>query len=126
MYGMFEMMIKIFKNCAPSISEKVVREKDLIESIFKEYLFASVFKQTTSQEKTMVQLANEKVKRKGKSNSDKGSNKSREIAYTLLNELIRKSPVIMNNFIALQLKPLMDLIKRPTIWNYQLSDEKGE
>jgi len=74
----------------------------------------------------MVQLANEKVKRKGKSNSDKGSTKSREIAYQLLNELIRKSPVIMNNFIALQLRPLMDLIKRPNIWNYQLSDEKGE
>ena len=44
MHGMFEIMIKIFKNCDPHISEKVVREKDLIDSIFKEYLFASVFK----------------------------------------------------------------------------------
>lgn len=101
MHGMFELMIKIFKNCDPHISEKVVREKDLIDSIFKEYLFASVFKQTTSQVRTMIHLANDKVKRRGKSNTDKNATKSREIAYQLLNELIRKSPVIMNNFITL-------------------------
>jgi len=31
--------------------------------------------------------------------SEKQINKSREAAYQLLNELIKKSPVIMNNFI---------------------------
>lgn len=97
---MFEVMIKIFKNCEAQITEKVVREKDLIETIFKDYLFASVFKNIVATQKTMMQIANDKINKKSK-NGNKSSTKSREIAYQLLNELIRKSPIIMNNFITL-------------------------
>jgi hypothetical protein len=48
----------------------------------------------------MMQIANDKINKKSK-NGNKSSTKSREIAYQLLNELIRKSPIIMNNFITL-------------------------
>ena len=51
-------------------------------------------------------------------NTGKIVNKSREAAYQLLNELISKSPVIMNNFIRDQLMPLLELIKPPKSWNY--------
>lgn len=64
-----------------------------------------------------------------KSNSQKTSaNKSREAAYQLLNELIKKSPVILGNFIKNQLKPLLDLIKRPKNWNYTppSANERGQ
>jgi ubiquitin carboxyl-terminal hydrolase 34 len=48
----------------------------------------------------------------------KSVNKSRETAYSLLNELIKRSPIIMTNFIEDQLKPLLEMIKKPKGWNY--------
>lgn len=69
----------------------------------------------------MLEIIRKKGPRKVKLSSastGKLVNKSREAAYKLLNELIRKSPVIMTNFIRDQLKPLLALIKKPKGWNY--------
>ena len=68
----------------------------------------------------MLELIKKQAPRKVSlvSSSTKVVNKSREASYKLLNELIKKSPVIMNNFIKHQLKPLLDLIKKPKSWNY--------
>jgi len=45
------------------------------------------------------------------------------VSYNLLNDLIRKSPSIMSNFIKDQLLPLLYLIKKPKKWNYQPPDK---
>lgn len=47
------------------------------------------------------------------------NNKSREAAYSLLLQLIKKSPKLMSKFIKEQLLPLLDRIKKPNKWNYQ-------
>jgi ubiquitin carboxyl-terminal hydrolase 9/24 len=47
------------------------------------------------------------------------SSKSREAAYSLLLQLIKKSPKLMSRFIKEQLSPLLEKIKKPNKWNYQ-------
>lgn len=47
----------------------------------------------------MQELAKVKASRK-RGGEDAGSSKSREVAYELLNALIKKSPAIMANFIS--------------------------
>ena len=47
--------------------------------------------------------------------------KSREAAYILLNQLIKKSPVLMGEFIEKQLNPLLYKIRKPNKWNYSPS-----
>lgn len=78
----------------------------------------------------MLELIKAKTARKSiKSSQQRNSaNKSREAAYQLLNELIKKSPVILSNFIQNQLKPLLELIKRPKSWNYTppSASERGQ
>lgn len=70
-------------------------------------------------------MARKSIKSSQQRNS---ANKSREAAYQLLNELIKKSPVILSNFIQNQLKPLLELIKRPKSWNYTppSASERGQ
>jgi len=100
------------------LTERIVEQKNLISTLFKEYLFASVFQsQNESTPTNMMELAKQRSQQK-KSSETGSSSKSREVAYQLLNELIRKSPLIMHNFIRDQLEPLMALIKRPSVWNY--------
>lgn len=104
------------------MSEKIVRDKDLINELFKQFLFASVFAQDNKPESvtlTMREIIQNKAPRTVKLQSKaKQANKSREAAYQLLNELIKKSPVILTNFIKDQLQPLLDLVKKPKTWNY--------
>lgn len=69
----------------------------------------------------MLEIIKSKAPRKVKyasSSSGSSTSESRKVAYALLNDLIKKSPVIMNNFIREQLQPLMDMIKKPKGWNY--------
>jgi hypothetical protein len=44
--------------------------------------------------------------------------KSKDAAYRLLNNLIKKSPLLMNAFLEKSMVPLMSLIKRHDGWNY--------
>jgi ubiquitin carboxyl-terminal hydrolase 34 len=44
---------------------------------------------------------------------------AKDAAYKLLNNLIRKSPILMNQFLSQSMKPLLSLIKRHDGWNYQ-------
>lgn len=43
MVGLIQMTAKIISKVDTETSERIVREKDLINEIFKEFLFASVF-----------------------------------------------------------------------------------
>jgi hypothetical protein len=119
------MTAKIIGKVDTTTSEKIVREKDLISEIFKEFLFASVFStspKVKGDADNMLDLIKHKAPRKvnlpTSSTGGKAVNKSREAAYSLLNELIKRSPIIMNNFIKDQLKPLLEMIKKPKGWNY--------
>lgn len=114
---------KIISKVDKELSEKIVREKDLIQEIFKEFLFASVFAanevKVEDGAQSMLELIKQKAPRKVRPSAQgKQVNKSREAAYLLLNKLIKKSPVIMTNFIRDQLKPLLGMIKKPKGWNY--------
>ena len=118
MIGLVQLTGKIIAKVDKSLSEKIVQEKDLINEIFKEFLFSSVFStqnNKNSQSTDMLELIKAKMARKSSKSSQQrnSANKSREAAYQLLNELIKKSPIILSNFIKNQLKPLLDLIKRP-------------
>jgi hypothetical protein len=57
---------------------------------------------------------------KSKSGSDAGlyGKKSKDAAYRLLNNLIVKSPLLMNSFLEKSMVPLMKMIKRQDGWNY--------
>jgi hypothetical protein len=43
MVGLIELTAKIIAKVDKAVSEKLVKEKDLVNEIFKEFLFASVF-----------------------------------------------------------------------------------
>lgn len=122
MIGLVHLTQKIIGKVDTQLSEKIVKEKDLINEIFKEFLFASVFSQDTclkGDADNMLDLVKNKVPRKVvlPQGSGKQVNKSREAAYNLLNQLIKKSPVIMNNFLKDQMSLLMSMIKKPKGWN---------
>ena len=89
-------------NVDPAISEQVVISKDLINEIFREFLFSSVINQSASQitADSMLDIVNSRGPRTVKSLSTGAKvNKAREAAYDLLNELVCRSPAIMTNFI---------------------------
>ena len=92
---------KLIAKVDTKLSEKIVREKDLVNEIFKEFLFASVFTQEDNQVKdqTMLEFIKGKRQKKGKQTVE---NKSREAAYALILSLVGKSPVIMTNFLKQQ------------------------
>jgi hypothetical protein len=94
---------KIITKVDTKLSEKIVKDKDLINEIFKEFLFKSVFSKETQvkgDNENMLDLIKQRAPRKvSQAASGKPVNKSREAAYSLLTELIKKSPVIMNNFV---------------------------
>lgn len=120
--GLVLLTGKLINKVDKELSEKIVREKNLIEEIFKEFLFASVFNaastQTLNQDQTMLDVIKQRGSRKTKPKASNKANTSREAAYQLLNSLIKKSPVIMGNFIRDQLYPLLQLIKKPKSWNF--------
>lgn len=67
-------------------------------------MFSSVFSsetQATGDAENMLDIIKHRAPRKVSLSaaSGKPANKSREAAYNLLSELIKKSPVIMNNFV---------------------------
>ena len=104
MVGLVLLTQKIISNVDTKLSEKIVKDKDLINEIFKEFLFSSVFSsdsQTTAETENMLDLIKNRAPRKMSlpAASGKPANRSREAAYNLLSELIKKSPVIMNNFV---------------------------
>jgi hypothetical protein len=43
MVGLIELTAKIIAKVDKAVSEKLVKEKDLVNEIFKEFLFASIF-----------------------------------------------------------------------------------
>ena len=96
MVGLIELTAKIISKVDKAVSEKLVKDKDLVNEIFKEFLFASVFKQSAEEDKHS-QIAVKTKSRKNKSNiaQSNSSTKSRDAAYMLLNNLIKKSPNLM-------------------------------
>jgi hypothetical protein len=47
MIGMLLMTKKIFNKANPALVERIVEQKDFIGTLFREYLFAAVFKADT-------------------------------------------------------------------------------
>lgn len=86
MIGLVQLTGKIIAKVDKTLSEKIVKDKDLINEIFKEFLFSSVFSSqstTSSQPGDMLDLIKAKVQRKNAKGgaSRNGANKSREAAY---------------------------------------------
>jgi len=51
MIGLIQLCEKIINKVDARVSEKIVIEKDLVNEIFKEFLFASIFQQQDKDEK---------------------------------------------------------------------------
>lgn len=86
MIGLVQLTNKIISTVDKSLSEKIVADNDLINEIFKEFLFASVFTDTDKKPnaENMLELIKTKAPRKVKLSSSatgKQANKSREAAY---------------------------------------------
>lgn len=123
MIGLIELTGKIIATVDTKLSEKIVQEKDLVNEIFKEFLFASVFQANTSNEPSKkVVMKMQKGTRKDKKSST-SANESRAAAYKLLNELIKKSPVLLGKFFKELMLPLLDVIKKPNKWNFMPSGQ---
>jgi hypothetical protein len=87
---------KIIDNFDISFSEKIVESKNLIDEIFTHFLFASVFKQEGSNSLDNLRIKPNKSQRKKKQIFGK---KSKDAAYKLVNQLIKKSPTLFNSFL---------------------------
>jgi len=105
------------------VSEKLVKNKNLVNVIFKEFLFASVFAFKEAEENLIVQKTHS---RKTRSKPVVSVVESRKAAYTLMNVLISKSATIMNEFIDAQLIPLMEKIKKPKGFGYSPKSNDSE
>lgn len=128
--GLIQLTGKIFDNFDIRMSERLVESKNLIDEIFVNFLFASVFahqRAATEQPKEVVEQQVQKIKPKrlygevDKSSSSTSTflgKKSKDAAYRLLNNLIKKSPLLMKTFLEKSMLPLMGLIKRHDGWNY--------
>ncbi len=97
--GLLQLTGKIIDNFDITKCEKVVESKRLIDEIFVNFLFKAVFDQGGDENKQIVT----KVKPKrlygevdaGKAAEEKGGlgKKSKDAAYRLINQLIKKSPL---------------------------------
>ena len=54
MVGLIELAGKILAKVDSSVSEKLVKDKNLVNVIFKEFLFASVFAFNAAEESVIV------------------------------------------------------------------------
>lgn len=124
--GLIQLTGKIFDNFDIRMSERLVESKNLIEEIFVHFLFASVFDQHTEEEEDSPKEVKKIKPKRLYGETDKTSEstnflgkKSKDAAYRLLNNLIRKSPLLMNSFLEKSMLPLMSMIKRHNGWNYQ-------
>jgi hypothetical protein len=67
MVGLIQLTGKIITKVDQALSEKIVKDKDLINEIFKEFLFSSVFNNQSSNSSSacdMLELAKAKMPRK--------------------------------------------------------------
>ncbi len=87
------------------MTERVVEHKNLIDEIFVRFLFASVFKESSSQSGTIKIKAKMLQRKQGKKQAF--GKKSKDAAYKLLNSLIRKSPLLMHSFLEKSMIPLI-------------------
>ena len=81
------------------ISEKIVLEKDLVNEIFKEFLFASILMQQEKEEKDERIVQKLRSRKYKQVKTEIAGNQSRISAYNLLNGLVKKSSKLMNAFI---------------------------
>ena len=122
---MIELTAKIIVKVDKSVSEKIVQEKDLVNEIFKEFLFASVFSENADEQESRIVMRTHSRKHKAKSSSG-GESQARVAAYALLNGLIKKSPALMLKFMQEQLWPLMERIKKPKGWKFAPASAGGD
>jgi len=82
MIGLIQLCEKIINKVDAKVSEKIIIEKDLVNEIFKEFLFASIFQQKDKDEKEerIVQKLRSRKYKKVASGENAG-NQSRIAAY---------------------------------------------
>ena len=96
--------------------------------LFKQFLFNSYYK-AQEEEKESAIAEVELVQRLGP--NSKGSkkvasnNKSREAAFFLLIELVKKSGVTMEDFLSRILMPMLQAVEKPRTWTYQPPSSEG-
>jgi len=120
--GLIQLTNKIIENFDIALCERVVEQKNLINEIFVNFLFASVFHESELVSQKMAVF-------KPSTSSGQGSafgKKSRDAAYKLLNSLNRRSQSLMESFFANQMLPLMNCIHRKSEWNYQPPSEQKQ
>jgi len=127
MIGMLLMIKKIFAKADPSLVERIVEQKNFIGTLFREYLFAAVFRADTNNKdsESMYEMAKAKALLSRDKEEQGGKNTAREVAYELLIQLVKKSPLLMTDFIRDHLSPLLSLIRAPKGWNYQPDGQMG-
>ena len=105
---MIQLTGKIIDNFDISFSEKIVEQKNLIDEIFVQFLFASVFKQDkAANTNDALKIVPRRNQRQEVNNKQPFGKKSKDAAYRLLNSLIRRSPLLMNAFLEKSMVPLM-------------------
>jgi hypothetical protein len=124
--GIIELTAKIIVKVDKSVSEKIVAEKDLVNEIFKEFLFASVFSKAEGEKEAATIAVRARSRKHKPKSSSGGESEARVAAYALLNGLIKKSPELMLKFIQGQLMPLMDRIKKPKGWKWAPTSAGGD
>lgn len=122
--GLLQLTGKIIDNFDITKCEKVVESKRLIDEIFVNFLFKAVFDQGGDEDKQIVtkvkpkRLYGEVDARKAAEEKGGLGKKSKDAAYRLINQLIKKSPLLLNSFLEKSMLPLMKMIKRQDGWNY--------
>ena len=98
----------------------------MVNQMFKSFLFSSYFQQLEeekSEEKKEVEL----IQRCGKNEPKnvQSNKRSREAAFSLLIELLRKSEVSFVSFLENILSPMLNSVEKPRGWNYQPPSKDG-
>jgi len=95
--GLIQLTGKIVVKVDSSLSEKIIEEKDLINTIFKDFLFTKAFEKEEKKSVEYIQVISKN--KSGNANLNDQSSASREAAYKLLINLIQQSPALMRKFL---------------------------
>lgn len=116
--GLITLTKKIIETTDREVSDKVIQDRNLVSLFFKQFLFVSYFRAREEKlSKVKKEIALEQ--RSGVKKKQVQSNKqSREAAFALLIELLKKSEVSFASFLERVLTPMLDDVEKPKTWMY--------
>ena len=97
--GLINLTEKILRNVDEETSEKIIEQQDLIKQIFQEFLFASYYQNQDEKGESQIKLVLRKGSNKNRKKQQSTNSGSKEAAYKLLIQLIKKSKDVMHNFL---------------------------